>query len=125
MTIKRSTKFKREQIGKAIEVKRIEGQSIDRVLKIANERNVLAVMLTAHALSVESTAKSFKAGAAYYVPKEKMANIDSYLNDVLEAKERGKSTWWRWLDRFGAFYDKKFGQQWRQENKEFWKKFPY
>jgi DNA-binding NtrC family response regulator len=96
-----------------------------KLLKIANERNVLAVMLTAHALSVDSTAKSFKAGAAYFVPKEKMANIDVYLNDVLEANERGKSTWWRWLDRFGAFYDKKFGRQWKQKNEEFWKRFPY
>ena len=96
-----------------------------KLLEIANERDVIAVMLTAHALSPEDTVKSYKEGAASYVPKEEMANITTYLSDILEAKEAGKSFWWRWLDRFAAYYDKKFGPDWRDKNEDFWEKFNY
>lgn len=94
-----------------------------KLLEIANSRQVIAVMLTAHALSPEDTTKSFKEGAASYVPKEKMAEIKTYLNDILEAKEKGKSFWWRWFDRFAAYYDNKFGPDWKEVDEEFWKKF--
>ena len=94
-----------------------------KLLEIANERKVIPVMLTAHALSVEDTVKSYKEGAASYVPKEEMANIVTYLNDILEAKEQGKSAWWRWLDRFAVYYDRKFGPDWKSKDKEFWKSF--
>ena len=60
-----------------------------KLLEIANDRNVLAVMLTANALSVGHTVRSFKKGAAYYVPKEEMAHIDDFLNDILVARKKG------------------------------------
>ncbi|MFC1533136.1 universal stress protein [Thermodesulfobacteriota bacterium] len=81
------------------------------LLTTANKKKVITVMLTANALSLEDTLKSYQEGAAAYIPKEKMANIEVYLNDVLEAKESGKHFWWRWLERFGAYYDKKFGSK--------------
>ena len=96
-----------------------------KLLEIANEKKVIAVMLTAHAFSPEDTAKSYKEGAASYVPKEKIAQITTYLNDILEAKEKGKSSWWRWFDRFASIYDKKFGPDWKISDKEFWEKFNY
>ena len=79
------------------------------LLKIAKKRDVLAIMLTAHALSPETTSQAYKEGAASYIPKEKMTDIVLYLNDVLEAVEKGKNSWWRWFERFGSFYEKKFG----------------
>jgi len=79
------------------------------LLKIAGEKRIIALMLTAHALSPENTVRSFKEGAAYYIPKEKMINITTYLNDVLEAREKGKSFWSRWFERFGSYYEEKFG----------------
>lgn len=85
------------------------------LLEIANKREVMAVMLTAHALSIEDTIKSYREGAAYYIPKEKLSEISTYLNDILEAKEQGKNLWTRWLDRFGLYYDKKFGSKWKEE----------
>ena len=94
-----------------------------QLLEIATERNVIPVMLTAHALSVEDTKKSFKGGAASYVPKEEMANIATFLNDILDAKEQGKNFWWRWMDRFASYYDKKFGPNWQNDDPEFWKRF--
>jgi DNA-binding NtrC family response regulator len=96
-----------------------------KLLEIANQKNVIAVMLTAHALSPDDIVKSFKGGAASYLPKEEMASIAEFLEEVLEAKEKGKHFWWRWLDRWGAFYDKKFGPDWKDEDKEFWGKFKY
>jgi DNA-binding NtrC family response regulator len=95
------------------------------LLKIANEKKIITVMLTAHAFSLESTIKSFNAGADLYVPKDKIGDIVIFLEDVLEAKEKGKSTWWRWLERLGSHYDEVFEKDWRYKNKEFWKKFPY
>jgi CheY-like chemotaxis protein len=95
------------------------------LLEIANRRNVMAVMLTAHALSPEDTVKSYESGAAYYVPKEKMSDIATYLNDILEAKEQGKPFWWRWLNRFGAYYDEKFGPDWKDKDKAFLEKLQF
>ncbi len=96
-----------------------------KLLEIANEKRIIAVMLTAHAFSPEETIRSYKGGAALYVPKEEMDQITTFLNDVLEAKQKGKSLWWRWLNRFASLYDKKFGPNWRDSDKEFWEKFEY
>ncbi len=91
-----------------------------KLLEIANEKKVLAIMLTAHSLSPESTAKSYKQGAAFFVPKEKMADMITFLEEVLEAKEIGGNYWSSWLDRFEAHYDKIFGRDWKDSDKEFW-----
>ena len=95
------------------------------LLEIAKRRKVMAVMLTAHALSPEDTVRSYKEGAASYIPKEEMTNIVTFLNDILEAKEKGKHFWWRWYDRLGAYYERKFGPDWQDHDKEFWEKFSH
>lgn len=92
------------------------------LLAAARKKGLLAVMLTAHAFSLENTFKALKEGAASYLPKEKMADIDVFLRDVLEADEKGKNHWWRWIERFGSFYEKKFGPEWSKDVKEFMKK---
>jgi len=94
-----------------------------RLLEIATRKKILPVMLTAHALSPEDTVKSFKEGAASFVPKDKMKDIATYLVDILEAKEKGRSFWWRWLERFASYYEKKFGPNWRRGDEEFWRSF--
>jgi DNA-binding NtrC family response regulator len=94
-----------------------------QLLDIANDRGVLAVMLTAHALTPEDTIKSYKKGAALYVPKEKLNDMPQYLSDVLEARQKGKSLWWRWVDRFGNYYNRKFGANWKKVDEDFWKNF--
>ena len=105
-----------------LDIMGVEGYHL---LEIANQRDVTAVMLTAHALSPENVVKSYKEGAASYLPKEEMVNIASFLNDVLEAKELGKNPWSRCYDRMGAFFEKKFGSKWQDDEKEFWEKFPF
>ncbi len=93
------------------------------LLKIANSRKIPALMLTAHALSEESLKKSAEGGAAYFAPKDKMADIEIFVIDVLTALKMKKSTWEKWLDRLGGFYDNRFhGTDWREKEKKFWEK---
>lgn len=91
-----------------------------RLLQIAKDKNVIPVMLTAHALSPEHAVKSFKNGAASYVPKDEITRIAVFLNDILEAKAQGKHPWWRWLERFGDFFARRFGPDWQKRDDEFW-----
>lgn len=94
------------------------------LLEIANTYGVIPVMLTAHAQTLENIQRSYNEGAANYVPKEAMQNIVTYLNDILEAKEKGRNFWWRWFDRFAHTYcEKKFGPDWQKKDKGFWEKF--
>ena len=95
------------------------------LLKIANQKNITAIMLTAHSLTPEDTMKSHQEGAALYVPKDRMIDITTYLDDVLEAKQKGKTTWWRWIERFADLYNQKFEKDWQYKEKAFWKGFPY
>ena len=114
----------------------LEGQNFDlaildimgvdgyRLLDIANQQKTTAVMLTAHALTPENIVKSYKEGAAYFVPKEEMHRITTFLNDILKAKQKGKSTWLNWLEMLtDAYWEKKFGPDWKKGDKEFWEKF--
>ena len=94
-----------------------------RLLELANDRGVPAVMLTANALSVSHTVRSFKGGAAFYVPKEEMIHIERFLRDILGSQEKGKNPRDRWLQRMGSFYEKKFGPDWQGEDEEFWNDF--
>ncbi len=94
-----------------------------KLLDLATERKITAVMLTAHALTPEDTVKSRKKGAAYYLPKEEMVNLEQHLTDVLEAQAKGKSTWDRWFSRFASFYERKFGPGWQETDQDFWDKF--
>jgi DNA-binding NtrC family response regulator len=91
-----------------------------KLLELACDKKVIAVVLTAHALSPEDVVRSCKEGAASYVPKDEMANITTFLNDVLEAKEKGKHPWWRWLERLGDYFARRFGSDWQKLDKEFW-----
>jgi nucleotide-binding universal stress UspA family protein/CheY-like chemotaxis protein len=89
-----------------------------KLLDIAKERGVIAVMLTAHALSPNSLKKSREKGAASFIPKDRMTDIAIYLKDVLEAAATGKSSWWRWVDRLGSYFEGKFGSEWQRPDFE-------
>jgi DNA-binding NtrC family response regulator len=106
--------FERQEFEIAIlDIMGVDGYSL---LEEANEKGTLVVMLTARALDVENLSKAYKEGAASYLPKEKIADIATYLNDIIEAKEKGKSVWWRWLDRLEDYFEEKFGPDWQEEH---------
>jgi len=90
------------------------------LLELARGRAIPVLMLTAHALSQANLKKSFEKGAYYYVPKDEMGKVDIYLADILEALEQNKNVWARWYDRLSRFCDKRFGENWRNEDPEFW-----
>jgi DNA-binding NtrC family response regulator len=89
-----------------------------KLLEIANSRGVMAVMLTGHAHGPENAVRSYREGAASYIPKESMNNIRIFLNDILEAKAKGKSPWWRWSQRFGSYFEKRFGPDWQSRGEK-------
>jgi len=95
------------------------------LLKIAVDRKITAVMLTARALGPQNVKKSFKEGAAYYIPKEEMIHIETHLTDILDAQQKGRSTWGKWFERMTAYCEKNFRPGWQKEDKIFWEKFPF
>ncbi|MEA2038923.1 MAG: response regulator [Thermodesulfobacteriota bacterium] len=90
------------------------------LLEIANDKKVPALMLTAHALSKENLKRSFKDGASYYVPKDEIGKVDEYLADMIDALEKKKNVWSRWYDKLSGFCDTRFGENWRDEDPQFW-----
>ncbi len=107
-----------------LDIMGVEGYEL---LKICNEKRVLCVMLTAYALTPQDLKKSYNEGAASFIPKEKIAEITTYLADIYEAYEKGKNLWWCWFDRFDSYFQKKFGPSWKDdsEDKEFWEKIQH
>jgi CheY-like chemotaxis protein len=87
------------------------------LLKDSVSRGFPTVMLTAHALSPESLKKSIKLGAVSFLPKEKMADLKSYLEDVVLGG--GKPVWRKLFDRLGNYYNKRFGPDWREKDRFF------
>jgi len=112
-----------EDQGYDIAILDIMGVKGFELLKIANSQKIPALMLTAHALSEESLKKAAQGGAAYFAPKDKMVDIENFAADVLLALEAKKSTWAKWFERLGGFYDRRFqGTNWREQEKRFWEK---
>jgi len=93
------------------------------LLQLANKKGIPALMLTAHALNPENLVKSIKEGARAYVPKDKITDIATYVEDVLQAQQEGVQRDATWFARLKPFFDQKFEKGWQQKNLEFWKKF--
>ena len=90
------------------------------LLKKAVSRGFPAVMLTAHALSPESLKKSIKLGAVSFLPKEKISELESYLEDVVMSG--GKTSWRILFEKLGEYFNMSFGPDW-QEKDRFFKEF--
>ena len=93
------------------------------ILELAKERNVPALMLTANAVSPDNLVRSIKGGAWCYLPKGHMSEIPLYLADILKQKESGKGKQGDWFERLEPYFDKKFGEGWKDKDKEFWEVF--
>ena len=93
------------------------------LLRISKKKDIPTLMLTAHALNEETLKKSAEEGASYYVPKEEIAQIDVFVADVIDAREKKKNPWVRWFERLGPFFDgsiKFRGPNWREKHRKFW-----
>jgi CheY-like chemotaxis protein len=100
-----------------LDIMGVDGFSL---LRKSVSRGFPTVMLTAHALSPESLKRSIKLGAVSFLPKEKMAEIESFLEDVVLGG--GKSVWQKLFDRLGATFNRHFGSDWKEQD-EFFKEF--
>jgi len=90
------------------------------LLEIANERDIPALMLTAHAVSPDNLVKSIKGGAQSYIPKDKISEIAVYITDILEPREKGDKRGIDWFEKLEPYFDKKFGEGWKEKDREFW-----
>jgi len=86
------------------------------LLDVATTKKITTVMLTANAMSPENVERSQKEGAAFFIPKEKIADIALFLNDILEAQEKGQSTWSRWFNRMADYFEERFGPDWQKKH---------
>jgi DNA-binding response OmpR family regulator len=93
------------------------------LLRITSEKEIPTVMLTAHALSSDNLVKSIKEGAQAYVPKDKISDIRAFLTDMLEARQKGIEKHGDWFARLKPYFDHRFGSDWREKDKEFWRDF--
>ena len=87
------------------------------LLKNAVSRGFPAVMLTAHAVTPDALKKSIKLGAISFLPKEKMSELKEFLEDVV--LNGGKPIWLKLFDRLGAYFNKRFGPDWKERDKFF------
>jgi DNA-binding NtrC family response regulator len=82
------------------------------LLETANQKEIPAVMLTAHALTKDNFDKSMEQGARAYLPKDKMFEIDSILEDVLEEKDQEDPKQGKWFQRVKEYFEATFGADW-------------
>jgi DNA-binding NarL/FixJ family response regulator len=90
------------------------------LLKTAVARGFPAVMLTAHAVTPEALKKSIKLGALSFLPKERISDLQEFLEDVVLGT--GKPLWIKFFDKLGAYFNKRFGPDWKERDK-FFKEF--
>lgn len=95
------------------------------LLGVTAEKGIPTLMLTAHALSADHFVQSIGSGAHAYVPKDRITEIATFLEDVLrESGAPGRRK--KWFERLEDFFEETFGQGWREkEDPEFWKRHFY
>ena len=90
------------------------------LLKIANEKDIPTLMLTAHAVSPDNLVKSIKEGAQSYIPKDSISEIADYVTDILEPRETDREGGPDWFEKLEPYFDSKFGEGWKEKDREFW-----
>ena len=94
------------------------------LLEAANQKNIPALMLTAHAFTPDNLVKSIKEGAASYIPKEEITEIADYLVDVLTARKEGRNPWETWQEKLPAtYFERRWGAAWKDNDRDFWDTF--
>jgi DNA-binding response OmpR family regulator len=90
------------------------------LLKKSVSKGFPTVMLTAHALTPDALKESIKLGAVSFLPKEMMAELDTYLVDVITGSK--KMVWKNQLAKLSEYFDRQFGADWKEKD-DFFKKF--
>jgi DNA-binding NtrC family response regulator len=75
------------------------------------------VMLTAHALTPEAMKKSIGLGAVSFLPKDKLPELRSFLEDVVLGGK--KQVWQKLFEKLGTFFSERFGPDWKERDRFF------
>ncbi len=92
------------------------------LLNLALSRNDKVAMLTAHALNPQALRRSIEKGARAYLPKDKLGEIVSFLEDILEESDFWAG-WGRMMNKLQVYFDSQWGKNWQKESGKFWKDF--
>jgi len=91
------------------------------LLERAVKKNMKVVMLTAHALSLDTLKRSHDMGARAYLPKDKLGEVVPFLEDVLKLDfEPG---WRRLFEKLHEFFTEKFESDWEKKTGLLWKEW--
>ena len=94
-----------------------------KLLEECVKRDIPAIMLTANAMNPRSLIESIKKGAISYLSKEHLSDLDTLIDELMGAKSQGKPTWKLLFDKLGDHFDLRFGDNWKDENRDFWDDF--
>jgi CheY-like chemotaxis protein len=87
------------------------------LLRASVERGFPTLMLTAHALTPEALKKSIKLGAISFLPKERMDDLQEFLEEVVI--DSGRPLWIKFFDKLGSYFNKRFGPDWKEKDNFF------
>ena len=90
------------------------------LLKESVSKGYPTIMLTAHAVTPEALKQSMQLGAVAFLPKERMSEIEDFLVEVIQHGK--KSSWIKFFDRLGSYFNKRFGTDWKERD-TFFKEF--
>ena len=91
------------------------------LLDLAVKKKTRVAMLTAHALSPEALKKSVELGAWAYLPKEKVGEIVSFLEDVLTYDY--VPGWKHLYEKLRGYFDSEFESDWEKKTGLDWKEW--
>jgi CheY-like chemotaxis protein len=87
------------------------------LLSLAAERGLPAVMLTAHAISLEALEKSAVLGARAYIPKDQLCGIVPFLEDLLNTTNESMPA--MKSDELKGYMGISFPSEWRKSEGRF------
>lgn len=93
------------------------------LLALCRDKDIPALMLTAHALNPDDLVRSIRKGAKAYIPKDKISEVSDHLGDIVKAHKEGEERYAEWYAKLKPYFDKKFGPGWKKKHEQFWKEF--
>jgi CheY-like chemotaxis protein len=91
------------------------------LLEAAVKRHFKVAMLTAHAMTPEALKRSYEMKAHAFLPKEKLADIVPFLEDVLTYDYT--TGWKRLLQKLHAFFSDRFVSDWERKTGMDWREW--
>ena len=87
------------------------------------KKDIPAIMLTAHSMIPNSLMQSIRKGAIFFLSKEYLSELDTLIDEFMLVKKQGKPTWKLLFEKLGNHFNRRFGSNWKDDNKDFWNDF--